>query len=311
GDAWMVVPGNRGQVVSRLELTVRGGGPLTDAIGAGAAAQLGAELDARIDAAAKELAGFQADATADPAFVAQKQQELAAMRAERKALDDQPLRIPAAGSWFTLTQVKIRKDLACDAAVQDAKLAYDHAAGEANVAAAKLQTVPPPPPGKAGYVGVEECATCHAKEATFWEQTHHAQAFATLEQVGKQFDYECISCHVTGWNAPGGAALDTEELRNVQCEVCHGPGSLHAEAENDADFRKTIVRAPAAELCAQQCHTAEHSDTFDYEAYLRDVTGPGHGGKRRKELGDGPTGHELRAAGLAKAGKEIGAGCRK
>ena len=41
---------------------------------------------------------------------------------------------------------------------------------------------------------------------------------------------------------------------------------------------------------------------------LRDVLGPGHGADRRKLIGDGPTGAQLRGAGLAKAGK-IGPGC--
>ena len=60
------------------------------------------------------------------------------------------------------------------------------------------------------------------------------------------------------------------------------------------------------ELC-QQCHSPEHSDTFDYAAYLRDVLGPTHGPERRAALGEGPTGRELRAAGLAAAG----GGCKK
>jgi hypothetical protein len=35
---------------------------------------------------------------------------------------------------------------------------------------------------------------------------------------------------------------------------------------------------------------------------LRDVLGVGHGEKRRSELGDGKTGHELRRAAIEKAG---------
>jgi hypothetical protein len=168
--------------------------------------------------------------------------------------------------------------------------------------------VEPVAPGKAGYVGVEECAMCHAEEAAFWAKTRHAGAWETLEEIGKQFDYDCISCHVTGWDKPGGSTMaHNEDLRDVQCELCHGPGSLHSEDE----LKTTIRRDPPAELCATQCHTSEHSDTFELEAYMRDIVGEGHGGKRRKALGDGPTGRQLRAAGLEKAGKEIGAGCSK
>jgi hypothetical protein len=101
-----------------------------------------------------------------------------------------------------------------------------------------------------------------------------------------------------------------ESLRDVQCETCHGPGSKHVDA-SDAEAKTTIRLAPPPELCANKCHTPEHSDTFDRTAYLRDIVGPGHGEKARALLGSGPTGHELRSAGLAKAGKAIGAGCPK
>jgi len=69
--------------------------------------------------------------------------------------------------------------------------------------------------------------------------------------------------------------------------------------------------APPDDLCASQCHTREHSDTFQREAYLRDVIGPGHGEAARKKLGDGPTGAQLRKAGLDKAGTALGAGCTR
>lgn len=309
---WLIVPANRGQVVARIELTVRAGAaPLVDAIGPASAeaerARLGAEIQTRTD----ELAGFAKDPSADKAFVAQKQQELADLRAQVDQLAKQPLQAPAQGSYFTLAMVRIAKKLACDAQVQDAKVAYSRDAGAANVKAAAARPPIPVAKGVATYVGIDECANCHAPEVEFWQKTHHATAFATLEHSGKQLDYECTSCHVTGWDEPGGSTMaNNEGLRNVQCEVCHGPGSIHVEKEGK-DVPSTIARRPAPDLCAARCHTPQHSDTFQMEPYLRDVLGPGHGEKARKALGDGPTGRELRAAGLAKAGKEIGPGCTR
>ena len=310
--AWMVIPANRGQVVSRLDITLRpGGGPLVDAVGEGAAEVLRQELAARIQAQSEELATFEKQADADPAFLAVKRRELAELHAEDEALTKNPLRVPAKGSYFALTQVRIRKKLACDTEIQAAKTAYSRAAGEANLAAAKDAHPAKPAPGQPGYVGSEACSDCHAEADEFWQKTRHAGAWETLETYGKQYDYECIGCHVTGWDQPGGSTLaDNQSLRDVQCEVCHGPGSIHV-AKMGEDRPRTIRRAPAEALCATQCHTTQHSDTFQYEAYLRDVTGVGHGEDVRKKLGDGPTGHELRAAGLARAGKEIGAGCAK
>ena len=75
--------------------------------------------------------------------------------------------------------------------------------------------------------------------------------------------------------------------------------------------RTTIRRTADAEFCATQCHTPEHSDTFDRTAYLRDIVGPGHGEHLAGELGPGPTGRALRKAALERAGAVIGAGCPK
>lgn len=313
GTTWMVYPANRGQVVSRLELTLRpGGGPLVDAIGPAAAEARTAELTARLATLDAELAKFAADPAADPAFVAARKAERDQLAADRDAIAKDPRRIPATGSYFELAQLRIAKALACEPEVVAAKQEYTRAVGVANVEAAK-QGPPPPAPakGQAGYVGTEACADCHQEAVDFWQNTRHAQAWETLEKVDKQFDYDCTSCHVTGWDKPGGSNMGTNEsLRDVQCETCHGPGSLHVDADEPM-LKKTIVRDPPADLCATECHTPQHSDTFDRTAYLRDIVGRGHGEQRRKQLGDGPTGHELRSAGLARASSTIGAGCQK
>jgi hypothetical protein len=312
GDAWLVIPANRGQVVAKIELTLRpGSAPLLDAIGPAAAEAERAKLGGEATSLANDLAGFEKDPTADKAFVAQKKQELAELRARIDALAKDPTRAPATGSYFTLAMVRISKKLACDAAVQTAKSDYAKAAGTANVKAAAARPPIPVPPGKATYVGAEACGDCHGAAVDFWSKTRHAHAFATLEQSGKQLDYECIGCHVTGWDEPGGSTMaKNDALRNVQCEACHGPGSIHVDKEGQ-EKPLAIVAQPPHDLCADRCHTPQHSDTFQRDAYLRDILGPGHGEKARAALGDGPTGHELRAAGLAKAGAEIGAGCTK
>src|SRR4029077_19041605 len=104
----------------------------------------------------------------------------------------------------------------------------------------------------------------------------------------------------TGYGQVGGSSLGhTDRLRDVQCEVCHGPGSAHVAAEG-LEEPLALSRGTPASTCTG-CHTEQHSDTFQYDAYLRDVLGPGHGPTARKKLGDGPSGHTLRTAALARA----------
>ena len=168
--------------------------------------------------------------------------------------------------------------------------------------------MPPPPKGQPAYVGGAACEDCHDEAAKFWQKTRHAGAWKTLVDRGQQFDFDCIGCHVTGWNEKGGSNLaHNENLRDVQCETCHGPGSIHV-AKGGEEKPKAIALAPPRELCLDKCHTKEHSDTFQWEAYMRDIVGPGHGDKLRKQLGDGPTGGQLRKAALEKAGR-MGPGC--
>ena len=71
--------------------------------------------------------------------------------------------------------------------------------------------------------------------------------------------------------------------------------------EGEGDEQPLAIRRDTPETVCIECHTEQHSDTFQYVPYLRDIVGPGHGAKRRLALGDGVTGHELRSAALAKA----------
>jgi hypothetical protein len=312
-NGWLVIPGNRGQIVSRIDVYERAGAttPLVDAIGPAAAKAKIAQLDKDLAARDAELARFVADKTADQAFVAAKQKERADVAAQRAQLDKQPLVVPAAGSYFTLDQVKISKGLACSVTAQNEVTAFYAAAGAANVKAAEGKAPEPAAKGKPSYVGSESCGDCHDAAAKYWTKTVHAQAWKTLVDRGQQFDYDCIGCHVTGWQQPGGSNLaHNDTLRDVQCETCHGPASIHV-AKGGQEKPLAIVLDPPENLCASQCHTKEHSDTFQHDAYLRDIVGPGHGEKRRAKLGDGPTGASLRKAALDKAGKSLGANCTR
>lgn len=309
GDAWLFQPANRGQVVTRLDVKVEaGGGHFEDALGPYRAESERARLAGQIESLREDLAAWEDDPDADPDFVAARADEVERLEARLAALEDDPLRPPDEGSWFTVSQIPVTAELDCHDDVQDEKLALDEAIGRANLELWENREPPEAPEGEAAYVGIEACRSCHIDEAEFWEDTAHAAAWQTLEDYSKHYDLDCVSCHVTGYDRPGGSNVaHNEGLRDVQCEVCHGPGSLHVEAQGQEET-PTVDRVPPESLCVS-CHNEEHSDTFQYEAYLRDITGPGHGEAFRDELGDGPTGRELRSAALAEADDGKGEGC--
>lgn len=310
GNSFLLQPLARGQSVVRVDLALRAGATsgLTDAIGAARAATLRADLDAKLVTRSAELAAWERQPDADREFVAARRAEVDELTRTRDELVRRPLRVPERGSWFVAEELRVTRDLPCDAAVVEQKRVRDRAVGEANRRAFATETPAAVPPGAAGYAGLAECGYCHAAAVEFWKTTRHAVAWETLEVREKQWDRECIGCHVTGWLEPGGATMGASDaLRDVQCETCHGPAALHVEFDGK-ERPSSLVRATPESRCAT-CHSPEHSDTFDYRAYLRDVTGPGHGEAYRRELGDGPTGKALRAAALARAARTIGAAC--
>lgn len=293
GGAWILEPGDRGQTLTHLRLSAppKALAGLADTdrwTFLAPAEQTRAEL-ARLDG---RIETFSKDPSADPAFLTKLRTERARVAASLDAAGAED------GVGVAIEQVKVTCKLPTDKATREALDGYDAWVARENSARFKGVKTPEPAAGQPTYVGKETCADCHDEAVAYWKTSHHASAYQTLVDANKQFDLSCVSCHVTGFRKPGGAeVVETRGLINVQCEQCHGPGSLHAE---DPEPTNILGKVPAS-TCLE-CHTEEHSDTFELDAYLRNVLGPGHGEEARAALGDGPTGRELRAAGLAKAG---------
>jgi len=109
------------------------------------------------------------------------------------------------------------------------------------------------------YAGSESCNICHQYSYVEWMGNPHAKAYATLEEAGSQYDPECVKCHVVGMDYTSGfiSELKTPLMKDVGCEVCHGPGSKHNAYPDE-------INMPIAEpnsVCIE-CHTPEHSDDY-------------------------------------------------
>lgn len=105
--------------------------------------------------------------------------------------------------------------------------------------------------GKLTYVGADACKICHPQEHAIWGKTKHSTALKFLEDpkyafrpTGRNFDPECVICHVVGFEFTGGFETKekTPHLQHVGCENCHGPGSGHAK--NPADKQLLSFLSP-------------------------------------------------------------------
>jgi len=99
----------------------------------------------------------------------------------------------------------------------------------------------------ATYVGSEACKQCHKQAYKVWKEHPHSHAHETLKVRAKrpslrQFDGECLICHVTGFAIKTGFQSEAEspKLLNVGCEACHGPGSMHVANTRNVKLRTAM-----------------------------------------------------------------------
>ena len=114
------------------------------------------------------------------------------------------------------------------------------------------------------FAGANACKGCHEAVFNSWSNTKHARTINRLSKSEREG--ECIRCHVTGSAEQIAKEGATPSHPNVQCEACHGPGSLHVA---DASVRTGIARKPDARTC-EACHNQKspHYRGFVYAAMV-------------------------------------------
>ena len=120
------------------------------------------------------------------------------------------------------------------------------------------------------YVGAETCAECHPDQfESFINNSKKAKSFTSIQRMAGKLtpvDLEaCYGCHTTGYGKPGGfrSEQETPHLKNTGCEVCHGPGSRHAESEDPDDLTAVI----SVDDC-MTCHNSERVSAFGFKPLL-------------------------------------------
>ncbi|WP_437333943.1 multiheme c-type cytochrome [Sorangium sp. So ce394] len=276
GTTLVVETPNHLQSVAVVDLFVRGkgDGPLVfaDAGGVAKADEL-ISLSARIRELEIRLNGWEGSKTVSAKDIADRKADLEKLRAEKAKLESAETKVT--GSFFRYSAVEVREKLGADKDVAGQLLAYYKRVNAHNKEAFADRVPEPPAKGEASYIGIDACTNCHDEERKVFDGTAHARAYATLQQDFKEYNLDCVSCHVTGYGKPGGSTVThNASLQNVQCEECHGPGSLHAK---DPEKKGLIVLAPSPESCVTQCHHPPHVEGFEPMAKMQLILGPGHG----------------------------------
>jgi len=158
----------------------------------------------------------------------------------------------------------------------------------------------------ATYVGINTCTGCHNGGPTMldkvpmWSQTLHSHIFkdGITGVNGTSYGSNCFSCHTVGYDgstkaANGGfdkvaaqlgwtppttlvaanwdALPDAlKNVANIQCENCHGPGSMHA-GSGGTPFAISVASNTGA---CSQCHDAptHHIKTAEWNNSMHAIT---------------------------------------
>ncbi len=215
------------------------------------------------------------------------------LNARLQTLKNAAVTVPANESSFLWRSIAMDPALKVDPKIEAARIAYNKSLKALSQTVER--TVPPVAKGEASYIGTDQCAGCHAPAYEFWKTTEHAGAWETLTARDKEFDQTCVGCHSVGYEKPGGSVVGQfqyqatlkvpgqeselvweKDLRNVGCENCHGPGSLHRFAPVDEKgVPQHISKGSGVQTC-MQCHVPEHSPRFEYDTYVPRITGNGH-----------------------------------
>lgn len=121
------------------------------------------------------------------------------------------------------------------------------------------------------YVGSKVCMGCHPKEydsySKYSKKSHSSQSVKIMAPKLTAEELKgCFACHTTGYGKPGGFVSfeQTPELADAGCEVCHGPGSAHADAGGDT----ALIQTKLAMGQCESCHSADRVRTFNFKPML-------------------------------------------
>jgi Cytochrome c554 and c-prime len=276
GPTLVVQPSNHLTRVAIVDFYVRAEGRFADGSGLSQAAET-TKLQADVDDLARRIVNWENNKNISQADLDAQKKRLADLRAKLAKASVPP---PApTGPFLRYSLVDVKQSLGSDSGVAASMKAFYTRVNEANAKKFAGRRATPPGKDEAQYVGVEVCKVCHTAAYDVWKKNDHSKAYKTLVDQSKEFNLDCVGCHVTGYEKIGGSTVtDVKELSDVQCETCHGAGSKHA-ADPTSGY---ITLLPEEPLCVS-CHHEPHVSDFVYAHRQDQRPRPRQAGGARKQ----------------------------
>jgi hypothetical protein len=160
--------------------------------------------------------------------------------------------------------------------IKGAFLGYQDALEKAYKSGSLDDIRPRPHPTGHRFVGSDACKNCHEEEYDIWKEESggpHTQATVDLQfnpnndrmWVKRDYDPECLSCHVTGWDPQGYFPYESGFLNHTNdlhltasgCENCHGPSSEHVRLQDLVKAGKLDKKDPTVVKSSKEIHLSE------------------------------------------------------
>jgi len=108
------------------------------------------------------------------------------------------------------------------------------------------------------YVPSSDCGKCHKTQYRIWQRSRHANAWKSLEKVGRTIDPNCVMCHSLGFGREKGFITyqKTPKLAGVHCQHCH---RFNVKEHKIKGFRPPRLTKAVCEAC----HTSVTDPRFN------------------------------------------------
>ncbi|MBT8482935.1 MAG: hypothetical protein HKP36_15230, partial [Myxococcales bacterium] len=205
GRAWLLHASRQGQGLTVVDVyQKKTGAPFVDRSD-WSRAERARLLDSQLADLGQKISAWEKSGDVDAADLESQRARLAALRGERQALNG-----PAPstdGNALYVTWIPLPKNAPKDSTVEALMRKHDKVVNDANRVAFANRKPPPLGPGDVAYVGSAACSGCHQPAYAWWSTTAHGHAYRTLQEQNKEYNLDCVGCHVTGYERPGGSTV--------------------------------------------------------------------------------------------------------